>query len=77
MNEERVMWLWRQAGLPEFFLGNVGTNRHLLEFTRLILWTERERCAKIAEDHECGGDDDFVCQRQNCGMCIAGLIRMA
>ena len=37
---------------------------------------EREACARLASDHECGGEDDFVCQHQNCGLCIAGAIRL-
>jgi len=31
----------------------------------------------LAEAHECGGDDDIICQHQNCGMCIAASIRAA
>lgn len=33
MTEPRVMDLWRQAGLPEYFLGNA----HLMEFARLCI----------------------------------------
>ncbi len=35
---------------------------------------EREACAKVARCHECGGEDDVICQGQNCGLCIAGAI---
>lgn len=34
-----------------------------------------ERAAKEADNHECGGPDDIICQHQNCGMCIAASIR--
>ena len=36
MDENKVMRLWRQAGLPEYFLGNGGTNARLCEFAGLI-----------------------------------------
>lgn len=35
---------------------------------------ERERCARIAEDHK-HADDDFVCGGYNCGDIIATAIR--
>lgn len=33
-----------------------------------------DKCALLAEDHECGGEDDIVCQHQNCSQIIAGHI---
>jgi hypothetical protein len=54
MDDAKVMKLWRQAGLPEYFLGNGGTNVHLVEFARLCaaeaVADERERCAKVCDD---------------------------
>lgn len=35
-DDANVMRLWREAGLPEYFLGNGGTNHKLVEFARLI-----------------------------------------
>ena len=34
-DDAEVMRLWREAGLPEYFLGNGGTNRQLVAFARL------------------------------------------
>lgn len=34
-DDKEVMRLWRQAGGPEYFLGNGGTNHMLVEFARL------------------------------------------
>lgn len=36
---------------------------------------ERERAARVASDHECGGPDDFIDQGQNCASIIAAAIR--
>lgn len=36
INDAEVMRLWRQAGLPEYFLGNGGTNVKLVEFAKLV-----------------------------------------
>ena len=47
-----------------------------LEVAKRAVAVEREACARLASDHECGGEDDFICQHQNCGMCIAGAIRL-
>lgn len=52
--------LWREVGLPEYFLGNDGSNTKLYalydailarssERTEEAVKAERERCAKIAE----------------------------
>lgn len=58
-----------------------GTQRNTLRvklerFAKMVAAAEREACAQLAMDHECGGEDDFICQYQNCGLCIAGAIRM-
>ena len=31
--------------------------------------------AEMADEHECGGEDDIICQGQNCGMLIGAVIR--
>jgi hypothetical protein len=31
-----VMRVWRECGLPEYFLGNAGTNHELVEFARRL-----------------------------------------
>ena len=36
---------------------------------------EREACVQVAMDHECGGEDDILCQGQNCGLLIASAIK--
>jgi hypothetical protein len=46
-----VMQLWRKAGLPEYFLGNGGTNVHLVEFARLVR-EHAEPVADTAQDKE-------------------------
>ena len=52
------------------------TFREMLQAAaRLGAERERERCAELALEHKCGGEDDIVCRGQNCGMCIAGAIR--
>lgn len=35
-DDREVMRLWRECGLPEYFLGNGGTNHKLVEFARRI-----------------------------------------
>lgn len=47
-------------------------------FIPLLLSTRRqalEEAANIASNHECGGDDDIICQHQNCASIIAGELR--
>lgn len=55
--------LWRGVGLPEYFLGNSGTNHALYAFARLIQVGERDRCANIANG--CACQDSFG--RDVCG----------
>jgi hypothetical protein len=50
VNEAEVVELWRQAGLPEYCIGNGGTNARLCDFARLIAAAERERCAKVCDE---------------------------
>jgi hypothetical protein len=38
-DDARIMQLWREVGLPEYFLGNGGTNYKLLAFAR--------RCSEV------------------------------
>ena len=33
-NDAEVMRLWRECGLPEYFLGNGGTNHKLVAFAK-------------------------------------------
>lgn len=35
-DDREVMRLWRECGLPEYFLGNGGSNHKLVEFARRI-----------------------------------------
>ena len=35
-NDGAVMQIWRECGLPEYFLGNNGTNHNLVEFAKRI-----------------------------------------
>lgn len=48
-DDAEVMRLWRECGLPEFFLGNGGTNHKLVEFAKRVAATEKERIAKLVE----------------------------
>ena len=43
LSEAELMQLWRKAGLPEYFLGNGGTNVRLCEFVRLVCCAIYER----------------------------------
>jgi len=62
-DDREVMRLWRQAGLPEYFLGNGGTNDRLVEFAKLIQQATVRKCAEICEQrattrcHEHGSQD--------------------
>lgn len=40
-DDAEVMQLWRDCGLPEYFLGNGGTNHKLVEFARRLRAGER------------------------------------
>ena len=42
-DDTQVMRVWRECGLPEYFLGNGGTNHKLLAFVQRIYDTRRER----------------------------------
>lgn len=35
-DDERVMRIWRECGLPEYFIGNGGTNDKLVEFAERV-----------------------------------------
>lgn len=48
MNEHPIEKLWRECGLPEYFLGNGGTNNKLYALHRAII----EECAKVAMAHK-------------------------
>jgi hypothetical protein len=67
LSDEQVREIWRNTRLS--------TEEKIEAGARLGAQIERERAAKVAMDHECGGADDIVCQGRNCGMCIAGAIR--
>lgn len=41
VDDAKVMQIWREVGLPEYFLGNGGTNHRLVEFAR--------RCAEAGD----------------------------
>jgi len=47
----------------------------LRETDRKARESEREANAAEADNHECGGADDIICQHLNCGMVIAAAIR--
>lgn len=69
----RIVFHWNQA------VKETGDGTYpiiIAKFAERIAFDEREACAQLAMEHECGGDDDVVCQHQNCGLCIAGAIRM-
>ena len=42
-DDANVMRLWRECGLPEYFLGNGGTNHLLVALEKRIRTEERER----------------------------------
>ena len=50
-NDSEVMRLWRECGLPEYFLGNGGTNHKLVKFAAKIKAIEKDRIAS-AIDYE-------------------------
>ena len=55
IDDRNVLRLWRAAGLPEYFLGNGGTNHKLVAFASMIAAAEREECVKIVETVDDGG----------------------
>lgn len=50
-DDTEIMRLWRESGLPEYFLGNGATNHNLVKFAANIAAAEKERIAS-AIDHE-------------------------
>ena len=44
--------LWREVGLPEYFLGNDGSNHKLYELHARIV----EQCARISESYYSGAE---------------------
>ena len=62
LSEAEVMKLWRQVGLPEYFLGNGGTNVHLMTFVAAIEQATAKRCAEICEQqgHEEDRPSDYA-----------------
>ena len=61
--ERNVMRLWREAGMPEYFLGNGGTNQKLVAFAESVaddlVRAEREACERLAVGwrYEASGDN--------------------
>lgn len=51
MTRHPVETLWREVGLPEYFLGNGGTNAHLYALYDAIV----EQCAMAAEAQDRAG----------------------
>jgi hypothetical protein len=49
-DDAEVMRIWRECGLPEYFLGNGGSNHKLVAFAKA--------CAALAPVHTVGGGDD-------------------
>jgi len=63
VDDAKVMRLWRECGLPEYFLGNGGTNHKLVAFAKACAADEIERlrgalqaayekAAIVADEHE-------------------------
>jgi hypothetical protein len=60
-----VMKAWRQSGLPEYFLGNGGTNVRLCEFASRIMEAARQQASTDTRQCTCHPDDrPTVCQKQ-------------
>jgi hypothetical protein len=55
-DDAEVMRLWREVGLPEYFLGNGGTNHKLVAFAEAAVLAERERIAHALEAEADMGD---------------------
>ena len=56
-DDAEVMCIWRECGLPEYFLGNGGTNHKLVEFARRLrqpIRVERERLRVRCDELEEG-----------------------
>lgn len=78
MSRHQIEKLWREVGLPEYFLGNGGTNEKLYALYDRIVEDERERCALIAvEFGEFPGERFIKEMRSMCGNAIADKIREA
>lgn len=73
---ERIQALVQQCQIPLLHQSEAATLRIACEHAiRQAIRETAEECAKIADSHECGGEDDFICQHQNCALCISGDIR--
>lgn len=53
-DDAEVMRLWRECGLPEYFLGNGGTNHKLVAFAARIQSERTHHC------NICGGTVDLT-----------------
>lgn len=43
-DDAEVMRIWRECGLPEYFLGNSGTNHKLVAFAKRLREPVRAKC---------------------------------
>ena len=50
------------------------TERTLANKIDEAMAAQRAKDAAVADAHECGGEDDIICQGQNCGMIISAAI---
>lgn len=76
MSTHHIEKLWREHGLPEWFLGNGGSNMKLYALYDSICAQERERCALLAISFGDFPGDGLVKElRIMCGSAIADKIR--
>jgi hypothetical protein len=71
MSQHPIEQLWREVGLPEYFLGNGGSNHHLYALHTAII----ERCAKAAERTAPIARGNFFAARRDQCTKIASAIR--
>ncbi|MBS4046547.1 MAG: hypothetical protein KG075_09425 [Alphaproteobacteria bacterium] len=66
-DDAEIMRLWREAGLPEYFLGNGGSNVDLVKFAELIRASSVQ--AEPTDDDRANNDPHGVleCLHKDCG----------
>ena len=70
MQTDEIIKIFKQANGEHYVLSNHAIGE-LERFTKLMVATERARCAKVAEDYVDGFDSDY----KEIGIEIAGIIR--
>lgn len=69
-DDARTMEIWRECGLPEWFLGNGGSNHHLVEFRGRVLEEAARICERRAARNKAVGRVDAAGSADACAHAI-------